>query len=92
MQALIDPTTSVNALTEWVPNPDTQSKNKYLPVYTPIENSARVCEVVTQPFPVALPFFWVDCNNGVVPDQWYYNTQDQQVYIIPEPAPYPEPI
>lgn len=92
MQALIDPNTNVQALTSWTPNPDTQAKNKYLPVYTPIPNSARVCEVAPEPFPVAQPLFWVACAENVVPDQWYYDTQNAQIYQNPTPAPYPAPI
>ena len=89
MQALIDPTTAVQALTSWAPNPDPNSKWKYVAVYTPIENSARVCEVSEQGFPVAPPLFWTDCASDVLPDQWYYDTATAQTLQVPPPAPYP---
>lgn len=89
--ALIDPTTIVNAITGWTLNPDPKGVPRYLPVYTPIENSARVAEVVDlgSEFPVAPPLFWAQCADNVVADQWYYNTATQQFIVVPEPAPYP---
>jgi len=59
------------------------------PILTPIENSCRVAEVEDQTFEVALPLFWTPCDNDVVADQWYYNTDDKEIYPIPEPAPPP---
>ncbi len=60
------------------------------PIYTSIENSCRVAEVESQPFEVALPLFWTLCENDVVADQFYYNTADEQIFPVPEPAPYPD--
>ena len=90
-QALIDPTTQVDALTSWTPNPDPLGKPKYFPVMTPIDNSARVAEVVPNgsAFPVAIPLFWTNCADDVVADQWYYNTQTEQILVVPDPAPVP---
>ena len=89
--ALIDPTTQVNVLTGWEPNPDPKIPGKYVPLYEVIPNSARVAQVVDVggSFPIAPPFFWVECNDDVVADQWYYDTQTEQIIVIPEPAPYP---
>jgi hypothetical protein len=58
-------------------------------IYTPIANSCRVAQVENQTFEVALPLFWTPCADDVTADQWYYNTNDQQIYPVPEPAPYP---
>ena len=60
------------------------------PIYTPIANSCRVAEVEDQTFEVALPLFWTPCADDVVADQFYYNTVDEQIYPVPEPAPYPD--
>jgi len=60
------------------------------PIFTPIENSCRVAEVETQIFEVALPLFWTACEDNVIADQWYYNTNDKEIYPVPEPAPYPD--
>ena len=60
------------------------------PIFTPIENSCRVCQVESQPFEVALPLFWTLCEDNVVADQWYYNTNDKEIYPVPLPAPTPE--
>lgn len=85
-RALIDPTTQVQAVTGWTP-----VAGGYEPIYTTIPNSARVAEVVPQgsEFPVAPPFFWTDCADNVVADQWYYDTQTTQIIVVPPPAPYP---
>jgi len=91
-QALIDPTTEVKSLTSWAENPDKSAgAPKYIPVWTTIDNSARVAEVVPagSSFPVAPPLFWTNCGDDVVADQWYYNTQTTQIIVIPAPAPYP---
>jgi hypothetical protein len=90
--SLIDPTTAVQVITSWVANPNPgPGKPAYYPVYTTIENSARVAEVVAQgsEFPIAPPLFWTPCADNVVPDQWYYNTQTAQIIVVPPPAPYP---
>ncbi len=89
--ALIDPTTIVQVITGWIPNTDPTVSAKYLPVYTPIENSARVAEVVPQggQFEVAAPLFWTSCADTVVADQWYYNTVTFQIIVVPPPAPWP---
>lgn len=42
--ALIDPTTIVYQITGWQLNSDTSSPTKYVPIWEPIENSARVAE------------------------------------------------
>lgn len=90
-QALIDPATQMIALTGWEVNPDPKTPGKYVPIFTPIADSARVCQVVDAEnlFPVAAPFFWFDCGDDIVADQWYYNTQTQQIIVMPEPAPFP---
>lgn len=91
-QALIDPTTQVSALTSWTENPDPAGSPKYFPVWTVIDNSARVAQVASEggTFPVAPPLFWTGCGDDVVADQWYYNTQTNQVSIVPPPVPQPD--
>lgn len=59
------------------------------PIYTQIENSCRVAQVEDQTFEVSPPLFWTPCDDNVVADQFYYNTADEQIYPVPEPAPYP---
>lgn len=43
----------------------------------------RVCETAQQEFPVARPLFWVDCEDSVEADRYYYSNGD--ILIIPEP-------
>jgi hypothetical protein len=84
--ALIDTSTIVKYLSSW-----TEIDKKWLPVYTPIANSARVAEVSSTSFPVAAPLFWVTCDDAVVADSWYYDTVTKTIIKIPDPAPYPVP-
>jgi len=52
-----------------------------------IPNSARVAEVADAEFPIAEPLFWVSCANEVKADQWYYDTVQQQCFVVPSPPP-----
>jgi hypothetical protein len=85
-KALIDPNAVVFALTSWVYDQTTQ---KYTPVFTEIPNSDRVAEVQETDFPVSPPLFWVDCEDDVVADKWYYDNATQQILVVPAPAPRP---
>jgi len=60
-------------------------------IFTSIADSCRVAEVVPegQTFPIAEPLFWTPCADDVVADRWYYNTGDDEIYPVPEDAPYP---
>jgi hypothetical protein len=60
-------------------------------VYEDYPNSCRVAEVAAAPFEVAPPFFWVDCADDVVADQFYFNTSNQIINPVVN-APAPEPI
>jgi len=82
--ALISPDESpINYVSGWTT--DTPPN----PIYTQIENSCRVAEVSDQTFEVSPPLFWTDCEDNVVADQFYYNTNDKEIYPVPPPAPYP---
>ena len=82
--ALISPNeTPVKYVSAWT------TDNPPEPIYTNLSNSCRVAEVLDQPFEVALPLFWTECQDDVKADKWYYNTQDNEIYIVPN-EPYPE--
>lgn len=34
-------------------------------------------------FSVADPLYWIDCADEVIADQWYYDTVDQIIKLIP---------
>jgi hypothetical protein len=51
----------------------------------------RCAEVVAQTFEVALPLFWVDCDDACVSDQWYYNTKIKECVPKPIESVPPEP-
>jgi hypothetical protein len=62
----------------------------YKPIYENYPNSCRVAEVCNSEFEIALPLFWVDCDNNVVADQFYYDTEAQTInLIVNEPMPEP---
>jgi hypothetical protein len=79
-KALCDTTTSVQYISSWV------NKN---PIYETYTNSARVCEVCDTTFEVYKTLIWVDCDDDVVADQYYYDTESKtikQIVNAPEPT------
>jgi hypothetical protein len=82
-QALISPNESpIQYVSGWTQGDPPQ------PIYTVILNSCRVAEVESQPFEVAPPLFWTKCEDDVKADEWYYDTENQTIDIIPN-APLP---
>jgi hypothetical protein len=45
----------------------------------------RVAEVTANEFPVADPLFWVECDDSVIADQFYW--LNEQILPIPAPPP-----
>lgn len=81
--AIIDPRENVNKIVGWT------SATPPMPISEVIPNSARVAEVADQTFPVAEPLFWTPCADDVVADQWYYDTSNGVIYVIPPAPPRP---
>ena len=49
----------------------------------------RVAQVADQSFEIALPLFWIDCDDSVIADQFYYDGSSIQpipVKTIPDPT------
>jgi hypothetical protein len=79
-QALISPNEApIKYVSGWT------TDNPPEPIISNIPNSCRVAEVESQPFEVAPPLFWTECSDDVVEDQWYYDTENQTINIIPSP-------
>ena len=86
MNALINPLEQAMQIVSWS---GTGTKDDPIkPIVEPIENSAVIAEVEEQTFDVAEPLFWIECANTINADDYFYNTQDQQIYPI-ENAPQP---
>jgi hypothetical protein len=81
--AIIDPRQPVYKVTGWT------NTTPAVAIMQEIANSARVAEIADQTFPVAEPLFWVDCGDDVVADQWYFDTSDSVIYVIPPAPPRP---
>jgi hypothetical protein len=86
-KALIDTTTSVQYIASWEEIPDT-TPTQYNAIYETYPNSARVCEVTDTTFEVYQTLIWVDCEDDVVADQYYYDTETQAINPV-ENAPQP---
>jgi hypothetical protein len=43
----------------------------------------RVADVHETGFEVAEPLFWIDCEEGVVADQFYYDPSTQEILPVP---------
>jgi hypothetical protein len=44
---------------------------------------ARVAEVSANAFPIAEPLFWVDCDSSVIPNDVYYDLNENIIKPIP---------
>lgn len=76
--ALINPNESpIKYISGWTDDPTPE------PIFVQIENSCRICEVLNETFDVCLPLFWIECNDDVLADQYYYNLTDKEIYPIP---------
>ena len=81
-KALCDTTTNAQYIGSWVGTS---------PVYATYPNSARICEVTDTPFEVNPSLIWVDCEDDVVADQYYYDKETQTIKPV-ENADAPEPV
>lgn len=86
MQALIDPTSSVQYIASWSVDP--LDATKYVAVMATYPNSARVCQVQMDSFEVATPLFWTPCADDVVADEFWYDTTASTFAPVVY-APYP---
>jgi hypothetical protein len=62
--------------------------NPKTPIYSTYANSCRVAEVCDTEFEIAPPLFWVDCDDDVVSDEFYYDTIANEILpIVNAPMP-----
>ena len=52
-----------------------------------VEIGERVAEVAVSDFPVAPPLFWIDCNDDVEADVYYYDPATQEIKLTPVTPP-----
>jgi len=54
-----------------------------------VSNGYRVAQVeqAESIFPVADPLYWMDCDDEVVADQYWFDPTDNTIKAIPRPAP-----
>lgn len=45
----------------------------------------RVAQVEDQAFDISEPLFWVDCDENVVADMWYYDNISKEIKLVPLP-------
>lgn len=77
-KALIDTQASVSHIVSW---------ESGKAAYETYPNSARVCEITNEPFEVYPTLVWVDCNDDVVPELFWYDTQSQTFNTIEHAEP-----
>jgi hypothetical protein len=83
-KALISPNeTPIYYISDWTKDIPPQA------IKTPIDNSCKIVQVQDQDFEVALPLFWVNCNNDINPTLYYFNLTDNEIYPLPESPPMP---
>jgi len=81
MKALISPNEEIKYISSYDNQEPVYKIEDLKPIYTVI--GKRVCEVAENEFEVALPLFWVDCNNDVTADSHYYDETTQSILIKP---------
>lgn len=87
-KALIDPgDTTIQYVSGWE-----LIEEEYKPVITDIPNGQRVAEVVElgSEFEVATPLYWKDCDDNVIADAYYLDTNTDTITAIPASPPHPE--
>ena len=93
MKALINPNEDIKYISSYDNQEPVYKIEDLNPVYTVV--GKRVCEVVENDFPVALPLFWLDCNSDVTAENHYYDEATQSILIKPNdvecPALSPDP-
>lgn len=79
-KALISTTeTNITYISNW---------NGNTPVYSTYPNSCRVAEICDTTFEVYQTLFWVDCEDNVIADQFYFDTDTKEILpIVNEPKP-----
>jgi hypothetical protein len=58
----------------------------------PRESGYRVAQVSEQEFLIAQPFFWIECADHVIADQYWFDPEDQTIKLLPETVPQSQPI
>lgn len=84
MKALISPNEKVKYINSWTEDPD--DNTIYIASYAELENAQRVVEVHANEFDVAPPLFWTDCDASIVAEDYYYDTTDSTIKLIPNVA------
>jgi hypothetical protein len=85
MQAIIDPRHKAIYISSW----DETTPSSPTPIFSPIANSARVCQVESEAtFNIAAPLFWTSCTDDVVADRFYYQT-NTSTFLVVSDAPLP---
>ena len=86
-KALISPNEVVRTISNWLWDGRT-----WVSVITEVPNSDRVAQVepADNIFQVAEPLYWMDCEDDVVADAFYYNNATKQILPVPAPVPKPE--
>lgn len=91
MKALISPSEKImygEQRTRTVIDSETNEETTETYVYNEeIPNSARIAQIEENQFDVGGDLFWVDCNNAVTTDSYYYDTSDNTIKFITDYTP-----
>jgi len=47
----------------------------------------RICEVAEKEFDVHPSFFWIECNDYVLADKYYYDSENKTIAEVPQKDP-----
>lgn len=86
MKALIDPNQPVSNITSFVSVVE-EGVTSYEPIREDIPNSQRICQIENTTFEVASPLYWIDCNNSINANTYYYDGSDSTIKEIVDATP-----
>ncbi|HAI40804.1 MAG TPA: hypothetical protein DCM40_23240 [Maribacter sp.] len=92
MKALVELHVPVEKIVSWT-DPvestiDGETKTRYTRNKEEIPDSARICEVAENSFDVnPTNLLWVDCEDGIKPEEVYYDKASQTIKPINHVAP-----
>jgi len=79
MKALVSPNDNVSYITSWSIN----SEGESVPSYGILDNANRIVQLEETEFEVSLPMFWLECNTSVNLLEYYYDTAESVIKLIP---------
>jgi len=60
-------------------------KNALISPNEPRETGYRIAEISNVSFDVATPLFWIECNDDIIADEYWYDPVNKSFEVMPQP-------